>query len=93
MFNESTDLEQCVQSELDPLIRRDVKVPTKHVARAQFLALSLSMFLLNWIDGQTEQLIPRIQIFYNVSWLTICYFPSISHEFCRWDSLDIRFAM
>ena len=61
-----------VQSELDPLIQRDVKVPAKqareaHVARSQFLALCLSMFVIGWTDGSTGPLLPRIQIFYSVS--------------------------
>lgn len=82
---ESTDHEQRVQSELDPLIQRDVKVPTKqeaHVARAQFLALCWSLFVMGWTDGSTGPLLPRIQIFYSVSWL-IGYSFSISHEFGR----------
>ena len=71
---ESTHHEQ-EHSELDPLIKRDVKIPTKkeaYVARAQFLALCLSMFVMGWTDGSTGPLLPRIQIFYSVSWL-ICY--------------------
>jgi hypothetical protein len=65
---EPTDHEQ--QSELDPLVQRDVKVPTRqeaHVARAQFLALCSTMFLYGWINGSTGPLLPRIQIFYEVS--------------------------
>ena len=66
-----TDHEQCLQSELDPLIQRDVKVLTKQeaqVARAQFLALCWSLFVMGWNDGSTGPLLPRIQIFYSVSW-------------------------
>jgi hypothetical protein len=70
---ESTDHER--RSELDPLIQRDVKVPTKqeaHVARAQFFAICWSMFVTGWINGSTGPLLPRIQIFYNASW-PLCY--------------------
>lgn len=65
---ESTD---HVQSELDPLIQHDVEVPTKqeaHVARAQFFALCWTMFLTGWVSSSTGPLLPRIQIFYDVSW-------------------------
>ena len=85
---ESMDYEQRVQSELDPLIQRDVKVPTKqeaHVAYTQFLALCLSLFVMGWTDGSTGPLLPRIQGFYYVS-RTICYSFLTSHEFCRWGS-------
>ena len=67
---ESTDHEQHTQSELDPLIQRDVKVPTKqeaNVARAQFLALCWGMFVMGWTNSSTGPLLPRIQTFYNVS--------------------------
>ena len=68
---ESTDHEQRVHSELDPLIQCNAKVLTKqeaHLARAQFLALCLSMFVMGWTDGSTGPLLPRIQVFYYVSW-------------------------
>lgn len=67
---ESTDYEQRLQSELDPLIQRDVKLPTKqeaHAARAQFLALCWTMFLIGWTSSSTGPLLLRIQIFYDVS--------------------------
>ena len=65
----STDHEQRTQSELDPLIQRDVKVPTKqeaNVARAQFLALCWVMFVTGWTSSSTGPLLPRIQTFYDV---------------------------
>ena len=66
-----TDLEHSsIQSELDPLIPRDEKGPTKkeeRVARAQFLALCWALFVVGWTDGSTGPLLPRIQNFYNVS--------------------------
>jgi hypothetical protein len=68
---ESTDHEQRAQSELDPLIQRDVDVQSKqeaHVARAQFLALCWTLFVLGWTSSSTGPLLPRIQIFYDVSW-------------------------
>ena len=67
---ESTHQEELARSELDPLIQRDEKRPTKkeeRVARAQFLALCLSLFVVGWTDGSTGPLLPRIQIFYDVS--------------------------
>ena len=68
---ESTGYDQRVQSELDPLIQRDVDVPTKqeaHVARVQFLALCWTMFMIGWTSSSSGPLLPRIQIFYDVSW-------------------------
>ena len=62
--------EELARSELDPLIQRDEKSPTKkeqRVARAQFLALCLSLFVVGWTDGSTGPLLPRIQVFYDVS--------------------------
>jgi len=77
-------------SELDPLICRvqhDVEIPTKkeaRTARAQFLALCWSLFLIGWTDGSTGPLLPRIQIFYHVGHpptpLTSLSTPL---EFCR----------
>ena len=67
---DSMDHEQCMQSELDPLIQRDEKGPTKkeeRVARAQFLALCWALFVVGWTDGSTGPLLPRIQVFYDVS--------------------------
>ena len=66
---ESTD--QHVQSELDPLLGKDLKVLTKdeaRSARAQFLALCWALFIIGWCDGSTGPLLPRIQEFYDVSW-------------------------
>jgi hypothetical protein len=68
---ESTDHEQRAHSELDPLLQRDAKVLSKqeaYVARAQFLALCWTLFLVGWSSGSTGPLLPRIQIFYDVSW-------------------------
>ena len=70
---ESTDYEQSAQSELDPLIQRDVKVlltQEAHVAHVQFLALCLAMFAMGWANSSTGPLLPRIQIFYDVSSLS-----------------------
>ena len=64
---ESTD--QHVQSELDPLLGKDLKVLTKEEARsarAQFLALCWALFIIGWCDGSTGPLLPRIQEFYDV---------------------------
>ena len=74
MFTDSTNLDvestDRAQSELDPLIGNDVKVPTKQearLARAQFLALCWALFVIGWNDGSTGPLLPRIQKFYDVS--------------------------
>ena len=67
---ESTHHEQQTRSELDPLIQRDEKGPTKkeaRMARAQFLALCWALFVIGWTDGSTGPLLPRIQSFYDVS--------------------------
>ena len=67
---DATDYERRTQSELDPLIPRDEKGPTKkekRVARAQFLALCWALFVVGWTDGSTGPLLPRIQVFYDVS--------------------------
>ena len=67
---DSTDYEHRIRSELDPLIQRDEKKPTikeERVARAQFLALCWALFVVGWTDGSTGPLLPRIQIFYDVS--------------------------
>ena len=64
---ESTD--QHVQSELDPLLGKDLKVLTKEEARSartQFLALCWALFIIGWCDGSTGPLLPRIQEFYDV---------------------------
>jgi fucose permease len=74
---ESADHEQLerVQSELDPLIlvQHVVKVPSvqeANVARAQFLSLCWSMFVMGWTNCSTGPLLPRIQVFYGVSSLS-----------------------
>ena len=70
---ESTDHQQRVQSEQDPLIQHVVKVPSKqeaNVARAQFLAIFWSMFVAGWTNSLTGPLLPRIQLFYDVSSLS-----------------------
>ena len=63
-----------------PLIQYDVKVPSKreaHRARAQFLALCWTMFMLGWTNGSTGPLLPRIQIYYDVSRrpIVLRYYP------------------
>ena len=67
---ESTHHDQRTRtSELDPLIQRDEKGPTKkeaRMARAQFLALCWALFVIGWTDGSTGPLLPRIQSFYDV---------------------------
>ena len=88
---DSTDYEQRVQSELDPLIQRDEKGPTvkeERVARAQFLALCWALFVVGWTDGSTGALLPRIQIFYDVSFnlaflsiLTVLTYPTLQVGF------------
>jgi hypothetical protein len=67
------DHEQRVQGELDPLIQHIVKVPSKQeasVARAQLLTLCFGMFVMGWTNSSTGPLLPRIQIFYDVSSLS-----------------------
>ena len=85
---DSTDHEQCIQSELDPLILRDEKKPTikeESVARAQFLALCWALFVVGWTDGSTGPLLPRIQTFYDVSWVGLFLWPFL-RNLCRWGS-------
>ena len=70
--NTSQDVESrhLARSELDPLIQRDEKGPTKkeeRVARAQFLALCWALFVVGWTDGSTGPLLPKVQTFYGVS--------------------------
>ena len=80
-----TDHEHCIQTELDPLIQRDEKRPTKkeaRMARAQFLTLCWALFVIGWTDGSTGPLLPRIQIFYDVSFGVSFDFFQL-HEFCR----------
>ena len=77
MFKDSTDLdvdstdhEHCIQSVLDSLMQHDENEPSKReerVARAQFLALCWTLFVVGWTDGSTGPLLPRIQVFYDVS--------------------------
>ena len=67
---DSTDHEDCKQDVLDSLIQRDKKVQStkeEHVARAQFLALCWTLFVVGWTDGSTGPLLPKIQNFYDVS--------------------------
>jgi hypothetical protein len=67
---DSTDHEHCMQSVSDSLIQRDKKGPSnkeERVARAQFLALCWTLFVVGWTDGSTGPLLPRIQTFYDVS--------------------------
>ena len=73
---DSTDYEQRVQSELDPLIQRDEKGPTKkeeRVARAQFFALCWALFVVGWTDGSIGPLLPRIQVSYDVSCVVLLF--------------------
>ena len=83
-YVESTDHEQRAQSKLDPLIQRDVKALLKqeaNMARAQFLALCWAMFVMGWTNSSTGPLLPRIQIFYDVSslsWPIHCSFDYFS---------------
>ena len=78
MSTDSTNLDvestnhghSLAQSELDPLIAKDVKAPTKQearTARAQFLSLCWALFVLGWNDGSIGPLLPRIQEFYDVN--------------------------
>ena len=74
----STHHEQLPRTELDPLIPRDEKGPTKkeeRVARAQFLALCGALFVVGWTDGSTGPLLPRIQKFYEVSSVDLSLWP------------------
>jgi hypothetical protein len=109
MFTNNTtqddDHEQlATPSELDPLVQRDEKGPSKkeeRVARAQFLALCFALFVVGWTDGSTGPLLPRIQIFYDVSWVgpypfDLFFFPQPPMNFAggiRNSVLGIRFAM
>jgi hypothetical protein len=61
--------EEPTPSELDPLIRHDVPVPTKKQARLaflQFLAFCSALFMVGWTDGSIGPLIPTITKFYGV---------------------------
>ena len=89
---ESTDHDQHAQSELNPLLGNDLKVVlTKQEARsarAQFLALCWTLFVIGWCDGSTGPLLPRVQTFYDVSssWPYSFDYSSMSwagYEFCR----------
>ena len=76
MFTDSTNLgvdsrdhDHCIQSVVDTLMLRDEKGPSKkeeRVARAQFLALCWTLFVVGWTDGSTGPLLPKIQNFYDV---------------------------
>lgn len=74
------------QSEPDPLIRHNAKVPTRmevRTARAQFLALCWALFMVGWTDGSTGPLLPRIQKFYDVSRPIVLTIFLTSPGFCR----------
>ena len=67
---DSTDREHGIQRVLDPLIQRDEIEPSKkeeRVARIQFLTLCWTLFVVGWTDGSAGPLLPRIQIFFDVS--------------------------
>ncbi|KAF8637248.1 hypothetical protein AX17_002959 [Amanita inopinata Kibby_2008] len=49
-----------------PLTRKQIST-----ARAQFLTVCLSLFLVGWNDGSTGPLLPRIQRVYHVSFLVV----------------------
>lgn len=93
------DYEHGIPSELNPLIptQHNVKILSKkeaYTARAQFLALCWSLFLIGWTDGSTGPLLPRIQKFYDVS--QPIPFHAICSQFTGWlrDSvLDFCFGM
>jgi len=76
---ESTHREKLAPNELDPLIQRDGKGPTKKeagMARAQFLALCWALFVIGWTDGSTgplSPLLPRIQNFYGIGFGTVSW--------------------
>ena len=74
-------------SELDPLIQRIEKLPTKEearTARAQFLALCWAIVVIGWTDGSTGPLLPRIQKFYDVCWLAFSFdYLSTAYDRCR----------
>ena len=86
---ESTDYEQRAhwQSELDPLIQRDVTVnaPSKqeaYVARAHFLALCCQNFVRGRVNQRFNWTFPTkdSDFFYGVSW------PSMTKNF-SWEAL------
>lgn len=68
------DYELGTHSELDLFIPMQlepdqVKIPTRKealTARAQFLALCWSLFVIGWTDGSTGPLLLRIQEYYEV---------------------------
>ena len=67
---DSIDHEHSIESVHDCLLQRDGKESSKNeerVARAQFLALCWTLFVVGWTDGSTGPLLPRIQNFYDVS--------------------------
>ncbi|KAF8805637.1 MFS general substrate transporter [Phlegmacium glaucopus] len=76
---EELELETLTDSELDPFIdhvQHDVKIPTRKealTARAQFLALCWSLFLIGWTDGSIGPLLPRIQKFYDVGFGSVSW--------------------
>ena len=82
---ESRAPEQCMPTELDSLIRRDV--PNKKqawLAFFQFLAFCSALFMVGWTDGSTGPLLPTIREFYDVCWFKSLFcVDSYVHEFCR----------
>jgi hypothetical protein len=69
------DSEHCISSKKE-----------ESVARAQFLALCWTLFVVGWTDGSTGALLPRIQNFYDVSLINLYLFFAdrllkTSHEF------------
>ena len=86
MFTDVGHELEDAQSEPDPLIQHNAKVPTTkeaRTARAQFLALCWSLFMIGWTDGSTGPLLPRIQKFYDVSRPIVLTIFLTSPEFCR----------
>jgi hypothetical protein len=97
------DYELGAHSELELFMpmQLEVKIPTRKealTARAQFLALCWSLFLIGWTDGSTGPLLLRIQEFYDVS---LCLDPGAQRSLTWMDSvgrvwksvLYIRFGM
>ena len=98
--DDSADLEGSAQTELQPLIQHDVKIPTRkqaRTARIQFLALCWCLFLLGWLVGGTGPLLPSIQKSYGVSQPTFLNLPGAHHVNCtdrvRGSLLVICFGM
>ena len=74
-------------------------VPLIKAPFRQFLALCLSLFVVGWTDGSTGPLLPRIQVFYDVSWVGLflyLFFFNLLWFFAggiRNSVLDIYFTM